>query len=76
MDFTKIPFTMHNISKRLEDLELAFKTIADETPARRAAAERRGWKASSSAALFPEEFEEQAAMEATLDEDVAARYAA
>ena len=78
MDFTKIPFTMENIAKRLEDLELAFETIAGETPTRRAAAERRGWKAKDAAdfSFEPEDYEEQAAMSATLDEDVAARHAA
>jgi hypothetical protein len=42
MDFTKIPFTMENISKRLEDLEVAFEACAGETPARPGAPRRRG----------------------------------
>jgi hypothetical protein len=70
------PEQVRNIRLRLEDLELAFETIAGETPTRRAAAERRGWKAVDAADAFDLDHEAQAVMEATLDEDVAARYAA
>jgi hypothetical protein len=71
------PEQVRNIRLRLEDLELAFETIAGETPARRAAAKRRGWKIVDAADHFnPDDHEEQAALEATLDEDVAARYVA
>src|ERR1700758_3784755 len=81
MDFTELTIAMlppeqvRNIRLRLEDLELAFETIADETPARRAAAKRRGWKTVDAADHFePEVRERQAALEATLDEEVAARF--
>jgi hypothetical protein len=78
MDFTEhsiamlTPEQVRNISKRLVDLEAAIEMIADETPARLAAAKRLGWKLRPHADLYDDGAENQA----ILDEAVAARYAA